>query len=98
MVVIKKQGIKGYILLEALLALTVFSMIASLFLQTLGQQRQQLAQQLQLQEVYLVANTALQTGRQQLTLNGVRVSVERAADRMQVNYAGEPLLEVVRVD
>lgn len=87
MVSIKKR-LKGYILLESLIALGVLVSIASLVLTQLNHQHRIMVEQLRQQEVLTVATMAVQTGQSNLSLNGVSVQVVRT-DRTITIYDKE---------
>ena len=91
---LKKQQIKATSLLEALLALGVFSIIASLLLHQISSSRRETLAILQKEEVLRVAQMALQTGQDQLQLNGIQVQVQRNKDQIRVFYQGEELIHV----
>ena len=91
---LKKQQIKATILLEALLALGIFSIIASLLLHQISYSRRETLAILQTEEVLRVAQMALQTGKDQLQLNGIQVQVQRNKDQIRVFYQGEELIHV----
>jgi len=91
---LKKQQIKATILLEALLALGIFSIIASLLLHQISYSRRETLAILQKEEVLRVAQVALQTGQDQLQLNGIQVQVQRNKDQIRVFYQGEELIHV----
>ena len=91
---LKKQQIKATILLEALLALGIFSIIASLLLHQISYSRRETLAILQKEEVLRVAQMALQTGKDQLQLNGIQVQVQRNKDQIRVFYQGEELIHV----
>lgn len=91
---LKKQQIKATILLEALLALGVFSIIASLLLHQISSSRRETLAILQKEEVLRVSQMALQTGQDQLQLNGIQVQVQRNKDQIRVFYQGEELIHV----
>lgn len=91
---LKKQQIKATILLEALLALGVFSIIASLLLHQISYSRRETLAILQKEEVLRVAQMAFQTGQDQLQLNGIQVQVQRNKDQIRVFYQGEELIHV----
>lgn len=91
---LKKQQIKATILLEALLALGIFSIIASLLLHQISYSRRETLAILQKEEVLRVSQMALQTGQDQLQLNGIQVQVQRNKDQIRVFYQGEELIHV----
>ena len=91
---LKKQQIKATILLEALLALGIFSIIASLLLHQISYSRRETLAILQKEEVLRVVQMALQTGQDQLQLNGILVQVQRNKDQIRVFYQGEELIHV----
>ena len=91
---LKKQQIKATILLEALLALGIFSIIASLLLHQISYSRRETLAILQKEEVLRVAQMAPQTEQDQLQLNGIQVQVQRNKDQIRVFYQGEELIHV----
>lgn len=88
--------VKGYILLESLVALGIFSIVVTLFIGQIGQARREERRILQEEEVLRVAQMALQTGQDQLTLNGVSVQVSRSEGAVQVVADGKELVHVVK--
>ena len=91
---LRKRQIKGTILLEALLALGVFAVIASLLLGQITQSRKEAAAILQKEEVLRVAQMALQTGQDHLSLNGIEIRFQRTKDQIRVFHQGEELIDV----
>ena len=69
---LRKQKIRAVILLEAVVALAIFASIATLLLGQIQKNRQEEAKILQKEEVVRVAKMALQTGQNQVNVNGVR--------------------------
>lgn len=94
MVAIKKRKIKAYILLESLIALAVLVTIVSLILGEISRNRQELAVSRQRQEALNVAQMAVQTKQDQLSLNGVTVQVQRTSTRITVYENGKEILHV----
>lgn len=88
--------VKGYILLESLVALGIFSIVVTLFIGQIGQARREERRILREEEVLRVAQMALQTGQDQLTLNGVTVQVSRSEGAVQVVADGKELVHVVK--
>ncbi|MGZ7196420.1 competence type IV pilus minor pilin ComGE [Streptococcus pyogenes] len=94
MVVIKNRKIKAYILLESLLTLAIFAMITSLLLSAINQGRRQQMQDYQEQEALNVAKMAVQTGQNELTLNGVQVHLVRDERSIRVYHDKKEILNV----
>ncbi|WP_165212381.1 competence type IV pilus minor pilin ComGE [Streptococcus tangpeifui] len=94
MVAIKKRKIKAYILLESLIALAVLVTIVSLILGEINRNRQELAVSLHRQEALNVAQMAVQTKQDQLSLNGVTVQVQRTSTSITVYEDGKEVLHV----
>lgn len=94
MVAIKKRKIKAYILLESLIALAVLVTIVSLILGETNRNRQELAVSLHRQEALNVAQMAVQTKQDQLSLNGVTVQVQRTSTSITVYEDGKEVLHV----
>lgn len=92
MVAIKKQVIKAYILLESLISLSLFAMITSLLLVTIGQIRQQQQVDYQEQEVLNVAKMALQAGKTSLEVNGVHIRLQKDGERWTVFHGSTEVL------
>ncbi|WP_367985900.1 competence type IV pilus minor pilin ComGE [Streptococcus sp. ZY1909104] len=95
MVVIRNRKNKAYILLEGLVALSVLVTITSLFLSAMEVSRRQQAEGLYQQEVLNVAKMAVQMGQDNLSLNGVKVTVQRSDKVLAVYHEGR---EVARVE
>ena len=92
--VFKKQKIKAVILLEAVISLAIFASIATLLLGQIQESRRQEARLLEQEEVLRVARMALQTGQQQLTVNGHTVHVVSNERGLEVYYGTEKLLAI----
>ena len=91
---LRKQKIKAVILLEAVVALAVFASIATLLLGQIQQNRRLEAEILQKEEVLRVAKMALQTGRNQLNINGVEIQVFASEKGLEVYHGSEKLLDL----
>ncbi|EFQ56462.1 competence type IV pilus minor pilin ComGE [Streptococcus downei] len=96
MVAIKKRKIKAYILLESLIALAVLVTIVTLILTEINRDRQELVASLHRQEVLNVAQMAVQTKQDNLSLNGVTVQVQRSSTSIRVYEDGKEVLRVVK--
>ena len=72
---LRKQKIRAVILLEAVVVLAVFASIAILLLGQIQQNRRLEAEILQKEEVLRVVKMALQTGQNQVNINGVEIQV-----------------------
>ena len=92
--VFKRQKIKAVILLEAVISLAVFASIATLLLGQIQESRRQEARLLEQEEVLRVARMALQTGQNQLTVNGLTVDVVSNERGLEVYYGTEKLLAI----
>lgn len=94
MVAIKRQKIKAYILLESLIALGTLVTICSLILTAVDQGRRQEADLSRQIDILQIAQMAVQTQQDQLTLNGISVSVERTGDKLAVYHEGQEVVAV----
>ena len=90
---LRKQKIKAVILLEAVVALAVFASIATLLLGQIQQNRRLEAEILQKEEVLRVAKMALQTGQNQVKVNGVDIQVFASEKGLEVYHSSEKLLD-----
>ena len=88
---LRKQYVRGTILLEALLALAIFATIVTLLLGQIHQSRKLENELLKKEEVLRVAKMALQTNQRNLTMNGIEVRVEKSQQDIQV-YHGKELI------
>lgn len=88
MVIIKRQKLKAYILLESLAALALLATITILVLGEMDKSRQQMQDSLHQQEVLNVATMAVQTGQDDLLMNGVEVHITRRDGELYV-YDGQ---------
>ena len=91
---LRKQKIKAVILLEAVVALAVFASIATLLLGQIRHNRQLEAEILQKEEVLRVAKMALQTGQNQVKVNGVEIQVFASEKGLEVYHGSEKLLDL----
>ena len=91
---LRKQKIRAVILLEAVVALAIFSSIATLLLGQIQKNRQEEAEILQKEEVLRVAKMALQTGQNQVNINGVEIQVFSSEKGLEVYYCSEQLLAI----
>lgn len=96
MVAIKKRKIKAYILLESLIALAVLVTIVTLILTEINRDRQELVASLHRQEVLNLAQMAVQTKQDSLSLNGVTVQVQRTSTSIRVYENGREILHVAK--
>ncbi|RSJ80919.1 Type II secretory pathway pseudopilin [Streptococcus cristatus] len=85
---------KASILLEALVAMAVFAAIASLLLGQISQSRQEQIRLLQEEEVLRVARMAMQTGQENLTVNGITVRQIKTDQQLIVYHQEEKVLSV----
>ena len=90
---LRKQKIRAVILLEAVVALAVFASIATLLLRQIQQNRRLEAEILQKEEVLRVAKMALQTGQNQVKVNGVEIQVFASEKGLEVYHGSEKLLD-----
>ena len=91
---LKKQKIRAVILLEAIVALAVFASIATLLLGQIQKSRQEEAEILQKEEVLRVAKMALQTGQNQVKVNGVEIQVFASEKGLEVYHGTKKLLDL----
>ena len=89
---LRKQKIRAVILLEAVVALAIFASIATLLLEQIQKNRQEEAKILQKEEVLRVAKMALQTGQNQVNVNGVEIQVFSSEKGLEVYNGSEQLL------
>ncbi|RSJ68211.1 Type II secretory pathway pseudopilin [Streptococcus oralis] len=91
---LRKQQIKAVILLEAVIALAIFASIATLLLGQIQKNRREEAEILQKEEVLRVAKMALQTGQNQVKVNGVEIQVFANEKGLEVYHGSEKLLDL----
>ena len=91
---LKRRRMKASILLEALVAMAVFAAIASLLLGQISQSRQEQTRLLQEEEVLRVARMAMQTGQENLTVNGITVRQVKTDQQLTVYHQEEKVLSV----
>ena len=91
---LKKQKIKAVILLEAVVSLAVFASIATLLLGQIQQNRRLEAKILQKEEVLRVAKMALQTGQNQVKINGAEIQVFASEKGLEVYHGSEKILDL----
>ena len=83
-------------MLESLVDLATLVTICSLILSAVDAGRRRQAWELEQQEVLNLAQMAVQTGQDNLALNGVTVQVQRTADEIIVFHEGKEVLSVVK--
>ena len=88
---LRKQYVRGTILLEALLALAIFATIVTLLLGQIHQSRKLENELLKKEEALRGAKMALQTNQRHLTMNGIEVRVEKSQQDIRV-YHGKELI------
>ncbi len=91
---LRKQKIRAVILLEAVVALAIFASIATLLLGQIQKNRQEEAKILQKEEVLRVAKMALQTGQNQVNINGVEIQMFSSEKGLEVYHGSEQLLAI----
>ena len=91
---LRKQKIRAVILLEAVVALAIFASIATFLLGQIQKNRQEEARILQKEEVLRVAKMALQTGQNQVNINGVKIQVFSSEKGLEVYHGSEQLLAI----
>ena len=91
---LRKQKIRAVILLEAVVALAIFASIATLLLSQIQKNRQEEAKILQKEEILRVAKMALQTGQNQVNINGVEIQVYSNEKGLEVYHGSEKLLDL----
>ena len=97
MVVIKKVSLKAYILVESLVGLALFAGVVTLLMTATQSQMRQRQVNRSRQEAFLVAQMAVQTKQDTLTLNGQAVQVERTPTSMRLSVQGEELVYVYQI-
>ena len=87
---------KAYILLESLIALGLLATITLLLLGQISKGRQRVRQELEQQEVLNVATMAIQTGREDLQLNGQQVQLVQSGNLLRIKHDGEIVFELIQ--
>ena len=91
---LKRRHLQASILLEALVAMAVFAAIASLLLGQISRSRKEQQILLQQEEVLRVARMALQTGQEELHINGIAVRQLKTDKQLLVYHEGEVVIRV----
>lgn len=91
---LKRRHLQASILLEALVAMAVFAAIASLLLGQISRSRKEQQILLQQEEVLRVARMALQTGQEELHINGIAVRHLKSDKQLLVYHEGEVVIRV----
>lgn len=94
MVAIRKRKNKAYILLEGLVALATLVTICSLIVSAVDAGRRRQAASLHQEELFDLAQMAVQTRQERLSLNGLEVLVRRDSDSLLVFQEGREVLRV----
>ena len=96
MVSIKKQRVRGYILLESLAGMATLVVIVSLVLSVCDHRQKVLHEQMQEAEALNLAIMAVQTGQDSLAMNGVTVTVDSSKEGITVRTEGRVILHVTK--
>ena len=96
MVIIKRRQLKGYILLESLIALAVLSILTVLLLDAFTQTQRRLKESQHHQEALLVATMAIKNHQSDLIQNGIHITVKRDKHSVRVYEKGKDILHVVQ--
>jgi len=91
---LKKASVPASILIESLVALSLFAMITTLLLGEIRRSRKERLADFKEVEVLSVTQMALQTGQNHLEANGIQVQVEKDADQLTVYHQGKVVLHV----
>lgn len=91
---LKRVSSPASILLESLVALSLFAMITTLLLGEMRRSRTERLADFKEMEVLSVAQMALQTGKNSLTVNGIQVEVVKDAQHITVYHQGKAVLHV----
>lgn len=94
MVNIKRQRIEGYVLLESLIATALFAFIVGMVLTEIQNSRQRQVAYLNEEESYQLTKMAIQTGQDQVSLNGKSVRVIQTDKGLTVYEKEAVLLEI----
>ena len=76
------------------MTLAVFALVTSLLLSAINQGRQQQVQAYEQEEVLNLAKMAVQTGQEELSLNGVQVRLVRDSRQIRVYHKNKEILHV----
>lgn len=76
------------------MTLAVFALVTSLLLAAINQGRQQQVQAYEQEEVLNLAKMAVQTGQEELSLNGVQVRLVRDSRQIRVYHENKEILHV----
>ena len=91
---LKREYVPASILLESLVALSLFAMITTLLLGEIRRSRKERLADFKEVEVLSVAQMALQAGQNDLEANGIQVHVEKDANQITVYHQGKVVLHV----
>ena len=80
--------------MESLVAMAVLVLVSSLILEQINTNRRLMSDNLHQQEVLSVATMAVQTKQDQLTLNGIAVTVKRSQQGITVYESGKEIIHV----
>lgn len=94
MVIIKRQKIKAYILLESLVSLAILTLITSLILGQLTLNQRMMQEQMKRQEALNVAIMAIQTKQSHLTLNEISVDMTVKSKAVMVWQDGKEIFNL----
>ena len=91
---LNRAFVPASILIESLVALSLFAMITTLLLGEIRRSRKERLADFKDVEVVSVAQMALQAGQNDLEANGIQVHVEKDANQITVYHQGKVVLHV----
>lgn len=91
---IRKQQVKGYILLESLIAMALLAVLSSVVVTEVSVSREQVVRQNQAIEVLNVGVMAFDSKQTNLHENGVSVTVTRTDKTVVLENAGQEVLRL----
>lgn len=94
MVNIKKQQVRGYILLESLLTMALLAIISTVVLVEVSRARGELARQNEKIAVLNVALMAFDSAQTDLNQNGVAIKLEKTDKKLVVTYKAQEVVNL----
>lgn len=89
---IRKKSLEAYLLLESLIAMSLFVFFVTVILEQVIQIKKQTEMENRDIEALNVAHMAIDTGKKYLKLNGVEISLEETTSQMTIRESGKVLI------
>lgn len=95
---IRKRSIRAYLLMESLISISLLTILVTVVLSAVTKSHQENRELVQQIETYNVAQMAIQTGQQKLSINGVCIDTYYENNNILIKSAGKELMRFEEKD